>query len=97
MSNRPADAEAATPRALEHVVSTAFDGGEGVLVDLNTKQYYQLNGTAMLVWRGLERGRALAEIVDEMTAEYEITPERARASVERILKNFESLKLVARA
>ena len=84
------------PRALEHVVSTDFEGGEGVLVDLNTKKYYQLNETAMLVWRGLEQGMGFAEIVGEMTAEYEVTPERARESVERILKYFESLKLVGR-
>jgi Coenzyme PQQ synthesis protein D (PqqD) len=84
------------PRALEHVVSTDFEGGEGVLVDLNTKKYYQLNETAMLVWRGLEQGRSFEEVVGEMTAEYEVTPEHARESVGRILKYFESLKLVGR-
>ena len=88
------DAEAGMPPAPDHIVSTDFEGGEGVLVDLNTKRYYQLNETAMLVWRGLERGRGFEEIVDEMTSAYEVTPERARASVEQILKNFRTLKLV---
>jgi hypothetical protein len=83
-----------TPRALEHVVSTGFEGGEGVLVDLNTKKYYQLNETAMLVWRGLEQGSGLEEIVEAMTAEYDVSRERARESVARILKNFQTLKLV---
>lgn len=82
-------------RALDHIVATDFEGGEGVLVDLNTKKYYQLNETAMLVWRGVEGGRDLEEIVAEMTAAYDITRERARESVEKILRNFQSLKLVA--
>ncbi|HWS52777.1 MAG TPA: PqqD family protein [Pyrinomonadaceae bacterium] len=80
-------------RALDHVVSTDFEGGEGVLVDLNTRKYYRLNETAMLVWRGLENGRGFDEIVEEMTGEYEVTPERARESVEKILNNFRSLRL----
>ena len=41
----------------EHVVFTEFDAGEGVLVDLNTKKYFRLNETALIVWRGLEKNR----------------------------------------
>ena len=81
-------------RALEHVVSTDFEGGEGVLVDLNTRKYYRLTETAMLVWRGLEKGRSLDEIADEMTGAYEVTREHARESVGKILNNFLSLRLV---
>lgn len=84
-----------TPRAHEHVVVTVFDGGEGVLVDLNTKRYYQLNETAMLVWRGVESGKTVAEIVGEMTEEYEVTPEQAERSVGRALQNFRAYKLVS--
>jgi hypothetical protein len=96
MPEQTFDLKRETPRALDHVVATDFEGGEGVLVDLNTKQYYQLNETAMLVWRGLERGLGFDELVAEMTGVYDVTPERARASVERILGNFLTLKLVGR-
>jgi hypothetical protein len=96
MSDQAFDAKQETPRALDHVVVTDFEGGEGVLVDLNTKKYYQLNETAMLVWRGLERGQGFDDIVDEMTEGYDVTPERARESVGRILSNFLTLKLVGR-
>jgi hypothetical protein len=78
----------------EHVVSTVFDGGEGVLVDLNTKKYFQLNETAMLVWRGLEQRRTPEEIVAEMTARYDVTPEHAAASVERVLSDLRAQKLL---
>lgn len=94
MSEEALDWESATPQPLEHVVATDFEGGEGVLVDLNTKKYYQLNATAMLVWHALERRKTVREVVEDMTAAYEVTPEHARASVGKILDNFASLKLV---
>ena len=52
----------------KHVVVTDFDGGEGILVDLNTKRYFQLNETAMIVWRGLEQGKSINEIVLDVTS-----------------------------
>ena len=78
----------------EHVVFTEFDAGEGILVDLNTKKYFQLNETGMLVWRGLERGQTLEEIVAEMTAAYEVTAEHAAASVGRLMGNLRAFRLV---
>jgi len=78
----------------KHVVVTDFDGGEGILVDLNTKKYYQLNETAMVVWKGLEKGKTLSEIVADITSSYEVGPEQATLSVQRIVDNFQSYKLV---
>ena len=83
-----------TPAPHEHVVATEFDGGEGVLVDLNSKRYYQLNETAMLVWRGLERGLSAAEIVGEMTARYDVSPEHAALSLSKLLHGLRTHKLV---
>ena len=83
-----------TPAPHEHVVATEFDGGEGVLVDLNSKRYYQLNETAMLVWRCLERGLSAAEIVGEMTRRYDVTPEHAQASLAKLLHGLHTHKLV---
>lgn len=78
----------------KHVVVTDFDGGEGILVDLNTKKYYQLNETAMVVWKGLEKGKSLGEIVADITSNYEVAPDKATTSVERIVDNFQNYKLV---
>jgi hypothetical protein len=80
----------------EHVLSTVYEDGDGLLVDLKTKKYYQLNETAVLVWRGLEKGRTVEEIVSEMTSRYDVAPERAAASVERVLREMQSQKLLAR-
>jgi hypothetical protein len=78
----------------KHVVATDFDGGEGILVDLNTKKYYQLNETAMVVWKGLENGKTLDEIVADITSSYEVASDQATSSVQRIVDNFQSYKLV---
>ena len=79
----------------KHVVATDFDGGEGILVDLDTKKYYQLNETAMFVWRGLERGKSTDEIAADMTSNYEVELDRATVSVERIIDNFQTYKLLS--
>ena len=78
----------------KHVVATDFDGGEGILVDLNTKKYYQLNETAMIVWKGLEKGKTMGEIATDITSSYEVQLDKARVSVERIVDNFETYKLL---
>lgn len=78
----------------EHVVFTEFDTGEGILVDLNSKKYFQLNQTATLVWRGLAAGRPRDEIIREMISEYEVEAEQATRSVERLLANLRDFKLV---
>ena len=83
-----------TPRPHEHIVYTEFDGREAVLVDLNTKRYYTLNETAMLIWRALESGRTKAEIVLELTASYEVTPEHAAASIEHLLTSLATHRLL---
>ena len=78
----------------KHVVATDFDGGEGILVDLNTKKYYQLNETAMIVWKGLENGKTTGEIAADITSSYEVGLDKAQVSVERIVDNFQTYKLL---
>ena len=78
----------------DHVVCTEFEGGEGILVDLNTKRYYQLNETALLIWNGLEKGCTVEEIVNEVSAQYTVDPGHARQSVETLLRSLISYRLV---
>jgi len=79
------------------VVYTDFQGTGGILVDLNTKQYYQLNETGSLIWRGLEKGNSSEAIISEMRNLYEVSAEHAQASIEKLLLNLESRKLVRRS
>lgn len=93
MSTDP-EAGATTPVPHEHVVFTDLDGTEGVLVDLDTKQYFQLNATASLIWRGLARGASIDQITGELTAEFDVTPDHARRSVDTALADFAAKRLV---
>jgi hypothetical protein len=92
--NDPKYNPASAPLPCEHVVFTDLDGLEGVLVDLNTKEYYQLNETASLIWRGLEKRLPVSLIAEDMVARYDVTLERATASIETALRQFEEQKLV---
>ena len=71
-----------------HVIFTDLDGREGILVDLNTKQYYQLNETASLVWRGLAKGLSVTDIAREITELYDVTMDHAQSSVETAVGHF---------
>jgi hypothetical protein len=81
---------------IKDVVYTDFQGTGGILVDLKTKQYYQLNETGSLIWRGLEKGHTLDDIALEMSTIYDVTREHAMRSVETLLSNLEMRKLVSR-
>jgi hypothetical protein len=82
------------PAPQKHVIFTDLDGLEGVLVDLNTRKYYQLNETASLVWRGLERRMIVSQIATEMTERYEVSLEHATSSIETALRQFTAQKLL---
>jgi hypothetical protein len=82
---------------LKDIVYTDFQGTGGILVDLNTKQYYQLNETGSLIWRGLEKGSSVDDIVSEVRSVYEVSAEQAQASIEKLLNALESRKLVKRS
>lgn len=77
-----------------HVIFTDLDGAEGVLVDLNTKQYFQLNETACVVWRGVANGMPALDIAREMTTRYDVTLEHAQSSVDAALGLLATHRLV---
>jgi hypothetical protein len=80
--------------AKDQIICTEFDGGDGILVDLRTRRYYQLNETAVVVWKGLEKGTSVEEIAAEIGALYEVQPDRARLSVEGLIARLESYRLL---
>ena len=73
---------------------TSFEGGEGILVDLNTKHYYRLNETGAVVWKALEAGKNVDDIVSDLQAAYEVAADHARASVHRLLHALQTNKLI---
>lgn len=88
--------QSSTVVPVKDIVFTDFEAGEAILVDLNTTKYYQLNETGALIWRELEKGSSIDEIVSEIQTVYDVSSEHALASVEKLLLNLESNKLVKR-
>ena len=81
----------------QNIVYTDFQGTGGILVDLNTKQYYQLNETGSIIWKSLENGSSVADIISEIQGIYEVSEEHAQTSVEKLLSSLESKKLLQRS
>ena len=81
----------------DHVIFSDLDDGEGVLVDLNAKRYYTLNETAIFVWRRLEKRQLAEEIARELADSYEVSPERAAASVKHLLAELTQRNLLTHA
>lgn len=78
-----------------HVVASDFDDQAGVLIDARHKRYYQLNESALLLWRGLEQGLEPLQLAGLLTATYEVTPTQAAASVQRWLQELRHSELLA--
>ena len=80
------------------VLLTELGDGTGVLLHLETKFYYQLNATAVVVWKGLAAQpaappRALAEALAER---FEVEAERAETDVHAIVRELATEGLLVR-
>jgi len=75
-------------------VLTAHLAGEAVLLDLRTKQYYQLNATAAVIWTSLEQALELPQIVDALVQEFAVDAATARAEMDRTIADLRARGLV---
>ncbi len=76
-----------------NLLMTELDG-EAVLLDIESSYYFSLNETGTRVWRGLEADKSLEEIVDGIVAEWDVTPDEARETVESFLAALEKEGLI---
>lgn len=78
-----------------HVVTSTFDEGEGVLIDLENRRYFQLNETAMAIVRGVSEQTSRDALVASLVDRYEVSPETVRNSIERTLRELAMLGFVS--
>ena len=76
-----------------YMISTQV-GHEGVLLDLNSKDYYSVNNTGMVIWELLTEKKSLAEIAELLHAQFQVSPEDARMSTNRFVHSLASNGLV---
>ena len=75
------------------VVCTELDDG-AVLLNLDTKYYFNLNETGLRIWQIMEEVRTPVEIAGKLAREYDVDVERAEASVVRLLGELEKEELI---
>lgn len=75
------------------VISTELDLG-AVLLNLDTKYYYNLNETGFKIWNLIKKSCSLSQIVMTLTNEYKIDLQRATTSSTRIIKKLEKENLI---
>lgn len=80
-------------KVAQHVYAREFDG-DLVLLDLGRGQYYGLEPIGAQLWRALEMGRTVAEVVAELEPEYDVSPETLRSDLLQLLRDLAGKGLV---
>jgi hypothetical protein len=75
------------------VRSTRNEDG-GIVLDIDHGQMFRLNPVGALILESLGKGRAEAEIAQEIVSQYSISEETAVADVREFLKSLEKHKLL---
>lgn len=77
----------------EEVLAAHLEG-EAVLLHMETKDYFRLNATAAVVWKGLERGLDRAGLLDALLEQFDVEREAASAELDRLLGELTARKLI---
>jgi len=76
------------------VLETPIDDDRTALVHGTTGRTYTLNGTGIHTWAGLRAGRSAAEIAAGLAERFDVAIDRARADVDRFVRDLLALGLV---
>jgi len=63
---------------------TALEG-EGVVLHLKERRYFTVNETGLVLLEALKEPKSVAELVQALLSEYEVTEESARQTTEAFL------------
>lgn len=58
--------------------------GEAVIIDLATGAYYSMDGVGGLIWSLIEATQGMDDMVDAITAAYDVAPDTARSDLVRL-------------
>ena len=78
-------------------VLSARMAGETVLLDMRTRNYFQLNATAARVWEGLERGWSEEELLIDLESRFDAPREQIEAEARQLLAGLLDRGLIAPA
>lgn len=78
-------------------VLTAHLEGEAVLLHMDTKNYFRLNATAAVLWKGMERGLDREALLDDLLAHFDVDRATAAAELDRLLAELSARGLLVAA
>ena len=83
-------------RKNSHIVTTELEDG-AILLNLNTKYYYNLNETGLSIWQVLDESGDPDIIATKITDTYDIGREQASAYLMELLEDLEKEGLIVGA
>jgi hypothetical protein len=69
-------------------IIAACMGDETILLNASSWTYMHLNETATRIWERIEAPRRLDELVEELSAEYDVEPSVCRAQVQEFAEEM---------
>ncbi len=75
---------------LKKTVSVADLSGEKAMIDFETGKYYLIKGTGNDIWDMIQEEISVAEIIDRLLEEYDVTREKCTESVLNFLENLKT-------
>jgi hypothetical protein len=69
-------------------------GGQVVILNSASGEYWSLNSTASVIWKGAMEGLAPGEIAARVSKEFEVTKDEAAKDVDVLLKQFVERKIL---
>ncbi len=76
-----------------NIISDSVDG-EAVVIDLVDGNYFALNPSASLIWSGIEKQYATADIIQLVQESFSLSQEEAKSAVEALLATLHTEKLI---
>lgn len=73
---------------------SSLEGGEGVLLQLESRQCFRLNRTGARIWQLLNQGVRSDDLSWALEREFEVDAEHARKSVLRLLSELAAANLI---
>ncbi len=68
--------------------------GEKVMIDFETGKYFLIKGVGNDIWDMLQEETTPARIIEQLLAEYDVTPEECERSVMEFLSKMQELKFI---
>jgi hypothetical protein len=82
------------PQPDPDVLITALPGGDAILLNLGTGQYFSLNQTGALLWKLMETSTTLAGMSQALFDQFEVTPEAADETVRELMRDLKANQLI---